>query len=276
MFKHMPGAPARLYIRGSLSKNPTQKYLCVIGSRRCSQYGKDVVNKLFDELRGCPISIVSGLAIGIDSYAHEAALNAGLHCVAFPGSTLDWGAIAPPSRTDLAKHIVARGGAIVSAWPIGYEMGKWAFPVRNRYMAGFSHGTLIIEAAKGSGSLMTAEHALEYNRSVMAVPGSIFGSLSYGPHMLIKEHARMVTSARDILDELGFQTSELQVTRRQHLLASLDPRTRDVYNLISIGSMTTDTIVDELGMPVSEVLEKLSILELADLIRVGINGIHLL
>ena len=273
--RNTPEVPDLLYVRGSLQRNPAQKYLCVIGSRRYSHYGRDAVNKLFDGLRGFPISIVSGLAIGIDSIAHEAALATGLHCVAFPGSTLDWETIHPSSHVGLAKKIVAHGGALMSAWPIGYAMGKWAFPTRNRFMAGISHATLIIEAAEGSGSLITAEHALTLGRDVIVVPGSIFGSLSYGPHSLIREGAHIVTSAADILEELGFDPSCMQAARTDDILRSLDPQSRQVFDCISIGGMTVDDVVQELGMPVPEVLQRLSLLELQKLIHVGVDGIRL-
>lgn len=261
------GAPPRLYIRGHIQTSKEQKYLCVIGSRISTQYGADCVKKILSGLRGYPITIVSGLALGIDSLAHKAALDFGLHCVGFPGSTLAWDSIFPSTSTELAKRIVQQGGALLSEWRVGYEMGKWAFPRRNMYMAAISHATLIIEASQRSGSLMTAQHALQCNRDVLAVPGPIFAGNSYGTHMLIKRGARMVTSSADVLEELGFSVPE-EGALSTWRLDSLDPLARKIAEVVMLGEITVDSLFDRIQVPIQVLNQKLAELELDDVIKI--------
>ncbi len=271
--ENMKGPPQKLYYRGTFPAPKGQKYLCVIGSRKWTSYGRDAVRKIVGGLRGYPISIVSGLAIGIDSISHIAALEAGLHCVAFPGSTLAWDDIYPSSHTDLARRIVENGGALVSQWEIGYPTDKWAFPSRNLLMAGLSHATLIVEAAYRSGSLMTAEHAEKCGRDVFAVPGPINAANSYGPHMLIKDGAALIRSAEDVLRELGFIVRE---TRTANGSAWLDPDkrktfdalSRSILDTISREEMSTDVLLEKTRARPIELNERVSALELEGLIRI--------
>ncbi len=179
-------------------------FLCIIGSRTQSTYGQRTCERLISGLAGYPIVIVSGLAVGMDSIAHEAALKVNLKTIAFPGSGLNEDVIYPYSRRNLAKQIVTAGGALVSSFPDSMLSQNWMFPVRNRLMAGISHATLVIEARRGSGTLITAKYAEEFNRDVLAVPGPIDSELSYGPHMLIRRGATPITSSQDILEALGF------------------------------------------------------------------------
>ncbi len=266
--KNMPGSPRKLYIRGHFPVDEDRKYLCVVGSRDWTTYGRDSVNKILSGLRGYPISIVSGLALGIDSIAHMAALDAGLHCIAFPGSTLEWKAIYPPAHTRLAREIVDKGGALVSQWRVGYDTGKWAFPARNKLMAGLSHATLIVEAGKGSGSLMTAKHAEEYDRDIMAIPGPISNSHSYGPHMLIKNGALMVSSARDVLENFGFEANKLS-SETLSIVEKLDQDSRSIIEVLKISEYTIDHLSEKLRMSPTKLNEKLAYLELEGLVSIS-------
>jgi DNA processing protein len=272
--KNASDAPHHLYIRGQLASSPDQKYLCVIGSRLWSPYGKQCVNKILSGIRGYPISIVSGLAIGIDSIAHEVALDCGLHCVAFPGSTLAWDGIYPQEHTALAKRIVQKGGALLSRWRVGYMMGKWAFPARNKLMAAISHAVLIIEANEKSGSLLTAQHALDYGRDVFAIPGPISARNSSGGHLLIKDGAKLIRSADDLLEELDFVPASVDIFA-SHAYKSLPAIGKQIVELASLGGMTSDMVLERLKIPVSLLNQHLSRLELAGLIRVGADGITL-
>ena len=271
--ENMSGSPKKLYYRGVFPAPKGQKYLCVVGSRKWTSYGRDAVRKIVGGLRGYPISIVSGLAIGIDSIAHIAALEAGLHCVAFPGSTLDWKDVYPPAHVDLAKRIVKNGGALVSQWDIGYPTDKWAFPSRNLVMAGLSHATLIVEAAYHSGSLMTAEHAEKCHRDVFAIPGPINAANSYGPHMLIKNGAALIRSAEDVLHELGFIVPH---TGNANGYAPIDPRrrssfdalSRSILDNISREEMSIDALLEKTQASSVELNGKVSSLELEGLIRI--------
>ncbi len=184
----------------------THKFLCVVGSRAHSTYGEDACRRLIAGLAGYPVVIVSGLAIGIDSIAHEAALESGLKTVAFPGSGLAPNVLYPPSKRPLARKIVEAGGALVSPFKSDQGATDWTFPTRNALMAGISHATLVIEARTESGTWSTIEAALKHGRDVLIVPGSIFSELSAKPLELMKDGARPVTSSADILEELGLIT----------------------------------------------------------------------
>jgi len=203
LLKQISGLPIELNYIGKIPDD-SYKFLCIVGSRKYSEYGRDVCKKLISGLKKFPIVIVSGLALGIDSIAHECALENDIKTIAFPGSGLETSVIYPYCHLGLAKRIVDAGGALISPFPNNLICTMWTFPVRNRLMAGISHATLIIEAKKGSGTLITSSYALEFNREVMAVPGSIFNDLSYGPHMLIGHGSRPVFRSEDILEALGF------------------------------------------------------------------------
>lgn len=265
LLQNMTSPPRQLYIRGKLP-DKDQKLLCVIGARYPSSYGLDACRKLLTGLKGYPISIVSGLAIGLDSYSHEIALEVGLHCIGFPGSPLDWNLIHPHSSQPLARRIVGSGGALLSECGPDFEYAKWAFPSRNRYMAGISHATLVIEGRKKSGSLMTAEYAGQYNRDLMAVPGSIFSDLSVGPHKLLKDHANPATCSEDILQVLGFDVNAGSYVDSPAFKA-LDPISQLILKEVVHGDATIDSVMEKLGLGISDVNEKIATLEMEDVIK---------
>ncbi len=203
----LPQAPKRLYIRGSLEHIIGTTFLTVVGSRKYSPYGKQVCESLIKGLADYPITIVSGLAIGIDAIAHQAAIDAGLPTVAFPGSGLNWNAIYPSQNKELAKNILKAGGVLMSEFDHDLSGLYWAFPQRNRLEAGLASMTIVIEAEEKSGTLITARLATEYNKTVGAVPGPITSSTSVGANWLLKLGAIPITSSTDILSELGFINS---------------------------------------------------------------------
>jgi DNA processing protein len=202
LMNEMNDPPKALWIAGKLP-SPGVKMLCVVGARGYSAYGHEVCTSLINGLTGYPVCIVSGLAMGIDTIAHEAALAAGLQTIAFPGSGLSYEVLYPQRNRHLALHILEAGGALVSELPPDTRPAPFTFPRRNRLMAGSSHMTLIIEGNDRSGTNITARLALDYNRTVCAVPGSIFSPLSHAPHELIKGGAYPVTRPKDVLDLLG-------------------------------------------------------------------------
>ena len=231
----IPQPPKKLFIRGSFpsnqnedgnkslaSKNPSQdlKFLCVVGSRKFTSYGKEACEHLIKNLRGWPIVIVSGLAFGIDSIAHEAALEVGLQTIAIPGSGLSDKVLYPRNHFHLAQNILKNGGALISEYEDDFRATPWSFPQRNRIMVGISHAILIIEASSKSGTMITARMAADYNRDVLALPSSIFNQTSEGTHYLLKNGATPVRTAEDILEILGFETSS-------------DPITLDIFKYIS-------------------------------------------
>lgn len=209
LLREMPDPPAKLFIRGMLPPKE-YKYLCIVGSRKFTDYGKAVCQYLIEGLRGYPIAIVSGLAYGIDSLAHTFAIESGLPTIAFPGSGLHDSVLYPKPHLGLAHTIVESGGALVSEFEPTFVATPWSFPQRNRLMAGISHATLIIEAEERSGTLITANFALQYNREVFTVPGSIFSSHSAGSQYLIKQGALSIRTPEDILYALRFEIEKNQ------------------------------------------------------------------
>jgi len=196
--REIPDPPKKLYARGILPEKDNV-LLTVVGSRKYTSYGKDACEYIIRGLRGFPFTIVSGLALGIDAIAHTAALSSGISTLAVPGSGLDDRVLYPRTNFILAQNILRAGGALLSESEPNERPQLFSFPKRNRIMAGMSEATLIIEAGKKSGSLITAYLALDYNRTVFAVPGPVFNKNAEGVHGLLKEGATPVTSADDIL-----------------------------------------------------------------------------
>ena len=169
----IPEPPEELYIAGNLPSED-YTYLCIVGSRKFTSYGKEACEKIIEGLKGYPIVIVSGLALGIDSIAHKKALSVGLKTLVFPGSGLSPSAMYPKTNALLAEEIVKDGGCLISEFDPDFKATLWSFAKRNRLMSGISKAVLIIEAEEKSGTMITARLSTEHNRDVLAVPGSIF------------------------------------------------------------------------------------------------------
>ncbi|MDP3900715.1 MAG: DNA-processing protein DprA [bacterium] len=206
LLSELPDAPALLYYRGNL-KCAQRFCLAVVGSRKFSSYGEHATMKLVGELARCGLSIVSGLAIGIDTLAHNAALQANGKTIAVLGSGVDKLSVYPRANFNLSEKIIDNGGLLISEFPLGTPALRHHFPQRNRIVAGLSLGALIIEAAAKSGALITAGLALDYNREVFAVPGNIFSAVSAGTNELIKNGAQLVASAQDVLSALSLENA---------------------------------------------------------------------
>lgn len=205
-FKHIPAPPLKLFYRGNLDNFSGATRLAVVGSRKASLYGRSVTTKLVSDLASSGIVIVSGLALGIDSIAHQAALDVNGRTVAVLACGVE--RIYPSSHTNLANRILKQGGAIVSEYPEGTEPLGHQFIARNRIISGLSDAVLITEAAEKSGSLHTANFALDQGRTVMAVPGNITSPTSQGTNNLIKAGALPVTTVDDVLLALGLVPSQ--------------------------------------------------------------------
>ncbi len=197
LLKEIYDPPPVLYFKGTTPLSPHS--IAIVGSRKASAYGKNVAAKFARELAAVDINIVSGMARGIDSCAHKGALEAKGFTIAVLGCGID--IVYPPENTGLMKDIV-ESGCVISSFPLGTPPQGANFPARNRIISGLSLGTLVVEAAKKSGSLITADFSLEQGREVFAVPGSIFNPYSSGTHKLIKQGAKLVENVEDILDEL--------------------------------------------------------------------------
>lgn len=262
LLQHIPDPPAKLYVEGTLP-NAQTKLLAVVGSRKCTSYGRDVTDFLIDGLSGFDVSIVSGLALGIDAHAHTAALRAGLHTVAVPGSGLDRSVLYPRSHVRLAEKILESGGCLLSEFEPTQAAAPWTFPKRNRIMAGMSHATLLIEAAERSGTLITARLATEYNRDLLGVPASIFADSSKGVHQFLKLGATPVTSPKDIALALGFADTEAEQTP-----FTLDVYSEDEQKILRLldEPRTKDELIEALPFPISQANMLLSKLELEGVI----------
>jgi len=264
--------PKKLYYVGQIQKWQDYKLLSVVGSRKYSAYGKDVCQKLIEGLRGFPIIIVSGLAHGIDSIAHESALKTGLKTIAVPGSGLEKNVLYPASHVGLADRIIKAGGLLLSEFEPNMRAAPYTFPQRNRIMAGMSNATLVIEAEEISGTLITSRLATEYNRDVLTVPGSIFSLTSAGPHMLLKLGATPIRTSQDILDALHLQTDsalydasykniDLSKNEKNILLLLSEPREKEY-------------LIEESGLNISELNGILSMMEIKGLIKESLGEIH--
>lgn len=262
LLKEIPDPPEKLYIEGVLPP-AENKCLAVVGSRKFSDYGKRACEKLITDLAGYPITIVSGLALGIDSIAHRAALKAGLQTVAIPGSGLDEKSLYPHSHKNLAKEIVKAGGGLLSEFDPGTPGYPANFPQRNRIVAGMSDAVLIVEANLKSGTLITARLALDYNRDVLTIPNSIFSKTAEGPHDLLKHGATPVTSARDILRALGLEQTTVSNENRY---ADCTDAEKKLITLLT-EPLTRDELISLSEMKPSEVSTTLSILEIKGLVK---------
>jgi len=262
LLKEINDPPKKLYIKGELPPD-NMKYLCVVGSRKYSPYGKDVCKTLIEGLRGYPIVIVSGLALGIDSIAHESALDNGLTTIAVPGSGLSESVLHPKTHKELARRIVKSGGTMLSEFEENFKATHYSFPQRNRVMAGMSHAVLIIEAEEKSGTLITSKFATEYNRDVLTVPASIFSGNSFGPHMLLRLGATPIRNSGDILEALGLKQEEGQ----QKLdLKDLSEKERKVMDILKT-PMERDELIANLGFPIQDANVTLSAMEIKGIIK---------
>ena len=260
MLSSIEDAPALLHVKG-LELAADLPYIAVVGSRKASQYGKRVAKELAADLGDCGIGIVSGLARGIDSAAHEGVLSVkrGL-TAAIVATGLD--KVYPKENHLLAQQIEAKG-AIYSEYPLKTEPLAFRFPERNRIIAGFSLGVVVVEAAEKSGTQITVTHALNQGREVFAVPGSIYTSNSHGPHQLLRQGACLVENAHDILEELGlWQSLSKEPASKWDLTSELSLMQKQIMGLLVIEPLHFDQVQSITGFPPGTLLSELLNLEL--------------
>jgi DNA processing protein len=265
LLRHVRDAPALLYVRGDIGCL-SQPQLAIVGSRAATLQARVTAMQIAAELSRHGLAITSGLALGIDAAGHEGALRAGGRTIAVLGSGLD--RIYPARHEPLAARIAACG-AIVSEFPPGTAPLRNHFPQRNRLMSGLSLGTLVVEAAAKSGSLITAQFALDQGREVFAVPGSIHNPLTRGCHALIRSGAKLVESTHDIIEEIGnslpkqddmsCDSSPERVTGRR---ATLDKGHKILLDALGFDATSVDTLVERTGFPSESVACMLLNLEL--------------
>ncbi len=253
--------PFLLYVRGTLTENDRWG-LAVVGTRQASTYGKEVTRKLVSGLVAAGVTIVSGLALGIDAVAHSAALAAGGRTLAVLGSGVDQ--IYPLTNLSLGQAIMQQG-ALVSEYPVGTMPAATNFPPRNRLISGLALGVLVVEAAPKSGALITAQFAGEQGREVFAIPGNIFSPRSEGTHRLIKDGACLVTSVDDILDALNLQTAVVQ--QEMTAIMPATPIEAALLALVEDEPQHIDELRRESGLGIADVSATMALLELKGLVR---------
>ena len=272
---HKP--PRALYVNGSF-KEEDNFAVAIVGSRRASRYGIEMSEKLGFDLALAGVTVVSGMARGIDSAAHRGALKANGRTIAVMGS--GHGHIYPPENKDLYERIV-KSGAVISEFENDVSPMPQNFPIRNRIISGLSLGIVVVEAAKNSGALITADFAIEQGRDVFAVPGKISSVTSAGTHELIKDGARLVQNAEDIMEELGLREiapepdaneralREEKIAKKtaRYLYNSLTDYERRVYKILSDEPLYMDDVVKASGVELSKASKVLLGLELKRLIK---------
>ena len=247
--------------------------IAVVGSRRCTKYGREAASYISSNLSEMGITVVSGMALGIDSIAHEKASKARGGSIAVLGSGPD--IIYPPENRRLYEEIIKNGNAITE-FPPGMPPLRQNFPVRNRIISGISRGVIIVEAGDRSGAMITGEIALEQNREVFAIPGSIFSSTSRGCHRLIKSGAKLVDSIDDILEEFEclFKDRTAEGGRsgkaiKRNISSDLPSNAVYIYEQIGYRAVSLEELGIRCGMPANEILNILTLLEMESLISEG-------
>jgi len=264
LLKEIPNPPPLIYKRGVYDWN-SAPIITIVGSRHPTAYGVRVTEVFAQELASIGICVASGLAFGIDSAAHKGTIESKGNTLAVLGNSLDDTSISPRSHLHLAQTILRQNGALLSEYPPVTAATPYTFPARNRILAGISQGTIVIEAATRSGSLITARYALEFNREVFAVPGSIFSDASAGPHELIRSGAKIATSIRDILEEIKFQITPKQTLSTVSPSLSLHEKT--VLSILSSEPLHIDKILKTTTLETSQVQSTLVFLEVKGLIK---------
>jgi DNA processing protein len=262
-------APLVLYIKGKL-KSSDVNAVAIVGSRKMTSYGREVTERFALELANFGVTIVSGLAFGIDVVAHKASLAAGGRCIAVLASGLDQ--ITPCTNEWLGIKIIKSGGALVSEYPLGTVPHRSFFPFRNRIISGLSKAVLIVEGMRKSGTLHTASHAAKQGREVFAIPGQITSPMSGAPHFLIKRGAKMTTSVEDVMDEL-----DMQLKVDKDMVEKVLPTDENELRLLEIlasEALHLDEIARASTLKVGDVSARLTVMELKGLVKNIGNGVY--
>ena len=269
LLKNIHDPPIILYVLGNTEalEGPG---IAMVGSRAATHYGRDVAGQLAEGLARQGFTIVSGMALGIDTESHKGALAAGGRTIAVLGCGLD--VIYPPSNHLLYKQI-SESGAVVSEYPLGTEPDNFRFPARNRIISGLSLGVVVVEATKRSGSLITANHALEHGREIFAVPGRIDSVKSAGSHALLQEGAKLVLNINDITEELA-PTMQIQpaaglsqAAKNSFSMEGLSPEEEKIYGFLEVYPSSIDEIIRQSGFTPQKANELLLMMELKGIVE---------
>lgn len=264
--REIPDPPEYLWFRGPVPSFEL-KFVTIVGSRRMSAYGKDVVDHLVQGLRDYPVVLVSGMALGIDGAVHQAALKYGVPTVAFPGSGLDDAALYPSTHKWLAHEILDAGGALFSEFEPSEKGQIHFFPKRNRVMVGISDAVVVVEAGQKSGTLITARLAVDYNRELLCVPHSVFSEGGEGGHIFMKLGAAPCRSASDILEAVGI------VEEKNIEALALTSEEEEVLALLA-EPIPRDELIRDLGLPTGDANVLLAQMEIRGLIAESLGNIR--
>ncbi len=267
LLRQIADPPPVIYIQGK-KELLREDAVAIVGSRSATIYGKRTAYSLAENLTRFKVNVVSGLALGIDAEAHAGSLAAGGNTVAVLGCGLN--VIYPRQNSDLYRKISAHG-VLVSEYPLGTQPDGFRFPARNRIIAGLSHGVVVVEAAKKSGSLITAQLALDYGREVFAVPGQVDSHKSAGAHWLLQQGAKLVLRAEDIVEELPGRLLNCESERPvgpKEKAADLDPDAERLFSHIEPYPQTRDQLMENSGLSPARMSELLLYLELEELVEV--------
>ena len=264
----IPDPPSLLYVQGSIEP-ADQLAIALVGSRKCTPYGLRIAERLATSLARVGLTVISGLARGIDAAAHRGALTGGGRTIAVLANGL--GEVYPPEHEELARQVAA-SGALISESPMGQSPLAGLFPQRNRIISGLSLGVVVVEATPRSGSLSTAKHATEQNREVFAVPGPVDSISSRGCHYLIRDGARLVETVDDILEELGPLVREVKAMPEEPAIRhpaelSLSDQERSLLGRLDDHPISVDELIVGSGLTASQVMATLSVLEMRRLVR---------
>jgi len=266
--KETKDAPKVLYCRGKLK--PEENCFAIVGTRRYSSYGKQMALEIAGDLIEAGLIIVSGLAPGIDTFSHQAAVERNRRTIAVLGTGLDERTIYPQSNLKLSQKILETGGCLISEYPAGTPGSQFSFPQRNRIISGLSLGVLVVEAKEKSGALITAEWAKKQGRKIFAVPGPIHSSNSKGPHKLIKQGAKLVENANDILKELNLPPASTKTV----LVGNGSEEENLILKILKEEALYIDKIIEKTKLPASTIASTLAVLEIKGKVRNLGNNVY--
>lgn len=267
LLKTIPDPPAVIYVKGELKKEDDIA-IAIVGSRRTTNYGKTVAEKFAKELSKLNITVVSGLARGIDTCAHSTTVENKGRTVAVLGNGLSL--CYPPENRKLVEKISSNNGAVISEFPMTYPPEKGNFPRRNRIIAGLSLGTIVVECDLKSGALITAKLALEQGKEVFAIPGSIYSRYSRGPHMLLKQGAKLVEDIEDVLQEIEPLKEYIQKESQTvsiEVPETLNSEEQTVYELLTVEPINIDSLLIKSSLSLGKISQVLLTLEMRGLVK---------
>lgn len=261
--------PICLYIKGNLDLFDFVRdyFIAIVGTRRPTSYGQQVAKKFAIDLTSCGFTIVSGMAMGIDTVAHIGAISSGGRTIAVLGCGVD--IVYPPINQKLYERIVEDRGIVISEFPPGHTVRPGLFIARNRLISGLSRGVLVVEGAQDSGALITARYAAEQGKEVFAPPAPITSSLSAAPNLLLKQGAKLVTSVEDILDELNLK---IQPAKKEKMSLNLNEEESNIFEILLSEPLIVDDISVKINKEITTVLQVLSSLELKGAIEKNSEG----